>query len=527
MDFFIPPESCNGFQLLFLTAVYGYVLVTASGMISDGSELLLLVPSIAGMVGSVVLPVLGAVPDTLMVLFSGIGPNPAETVSVGVGAIAGSTIMLLTIPWFLSILGGRVNIDADGKCMYAKRMSVTGAPYEQTGVPNSPIVKKNALLMIASALLYLVIQVPAWLDYSVSGAAMTGCVLCVLGFAFYLYRQYLASQEADSVVEDRVVDARISAIRSGEVSLLGAMKELVERRQNPRLGLRRSGTLLDSLIDDGEEQLRNEMRSTLEPFARQYESRSVSNKIGLDEFRIILHDMGMLQGLDDEEVARVFHSSDLDHSGHIDLEELTRLMLIIIKDFDKLVGEKPTTVDSESGEEVDIPDDLEHLSPEEQQRRIKMRAAQLMFVGTLLVVVFTDPAVEVMTEIAARIDVSPFYISFILAPLASNASEVIAAFNYAKKKTRKSIQVSLTTLEGAACLNNTFCLSVFLGIVGLRQLEWTFTAEVISILFVQLAVGALVLMRKQNFTMINGFFVLALYPVSILLVAAIKYLGFN
>jgi Ca2+/Na+ antiporter len=435
--------------------------------------------------------------------------------------------MLLTIPWFLSILGGRVNIDADGNCMYARRMSVTGSPYDQTGVPNSPIVKKTALLMIGSALLYLVIQVPAWLDYSVSGAAMTGCVLCVIGFAFYLYRQYLASQEADSVVEDLVVDARVSAIKAGEVSLLGAMKELVDRRQNPKLRLIRSGTLLDSLMDDGEEQLRNEMRSTLEPFARQYESRSDSNKIGLDEFRIILHDLGMLQGLADEEVARTFNSADLDHSGHIDLDELTRLMLIVVKDFDKLVGERQGTIESDPGEEVDMPDDLEHLSPEEQQRRIKMRAAQLMLIGTLLVVIFSDPAVEVMTEIAARIDVSPFYISFILAPLASNASEVIAAYNYAKKKTRKSIQVSLTTLEGAACLNNTFCLSVFLGIVGFRHLEWTFTAEVISILFVQLTMGALVLLRQRSFTMSNAFFVLGLYPVSVMLVAGIKFLGFN
>lgn len=40
-------------------------------MISDGSELLLLVPSMAGIVGSVVLPVLGAVPDGAIVVFSG------------------------------------------------------------------------------------------------------------------------------------------------------------------------------------------------------------------------------------------------------------------------------------------------------------------------------------------------------------------------------------------------------------------------------------------------------------------------
>lgn len=72
---------------------------SASNMISDGSELLLLVPAVAGLVGSVVLPVLGAVPDGAIVLFSGMGDNAQEQLSVGVGALAGSTIMLLTIPW--------------------------------------------------------------------------------------------------------------------------------------------------------------------------------------------------------------------------------------------------------------------------------------------------------------------------------------------------------------------------------------------------------------------------------------------
>lgn len=72
---------------------------SASNMISDGSELLLLVPAVAGIVGSVVLPVLGAVPDGAIVLFSGMGDDAQNQLSVGVGALAGSTIMLLTIPW--------------------------------------------------------------------------------------------------------------------------------------------------------------------------------------------------------------------------------------------------------------------------------------------------------------------------------------------------------------------------------------------------------------------------------------------
>jgi hypothetical protein len=46
--------------------------------------------------------------------------NFNSQVQVGVGTLAGSTVMLLTIPWFLAVLGGRVELDAQGKPMYGK-----------------------------------------------------------------------------------------------------------------------------------------------------------------------------------------------------------------------------------------------------------------------------------------------------------------------------------------------------------------------------------------------------------------------
>ena len=49
--------------LIWLFLGYGYALYYAANMIGEGSELLLLVPSMAGLVGGVVLPLLGAVPD--------------------------------------------------------------------------------------------------------------------------------------------------------------------------------------------------------------------------------------------------------------------------------------------------------------------------------------------------------------------------------------------------------------------------------------------------------------------------------
>ena len=55
------PNDCYGlFQLMSIGLVYGYLLMYAGNLISDGSELLLLVPSLAGVVGTIVLPILGA-----------------------------------------------------------------------------------------------------------------------------------------------------------------------------------------------------------------------------------------------------------------------------------------------------------------------------------------------------------------------------------------------------------------------------------------------------------------------------------
>ena len=59
----IEPDSVGLTGLAWLFLSYGYALYYAANLIGEGSELLLLVPSMAGLVGGVVLPLLGAVPD--------------------------------------------------------------------------------------------------------------------------------------------------------------------------------------------------------------------------------------------------------------------------------------------------------------------------------------------------------------------------------------------------------------------------------------------------------------------------------
>ena len=111
-----------------------------------------------------------------------------------------------------------------------------------------------------------------------------------------------------------------------------------------------------------------------------------------------------------------------------------------------------------SEEEDEMPDDLKELTPGEQQTRIKLRALYYMGLGSLIVILISDPMVDVLSEIGRRTGISAFYIAFVLAPMASNASELVAAYNYAQKKTRATISISLATLLGAAIMNNTFVL---------------------------------------------------------------------
>lgn len=176
-------------------------------------------------------------------------------------------------------------------------------------------------------------------------------------------------------------------------------------------------------------------------------------------------------------------------------------------------------------EEEEIPEEFTDLSPEAQQAAIKRRAFTMLAIGTGLVVLFSDPMVDVMQEIAVRAHLSPFYVSFILAPLASNASEVLSSQYYASKKTSKTITVSLTALEGASCMNNTFCLSIFMLLLFFRGLAWQYTAETVTIIVVEVIMGILV--QAKTLTTTRACFIAALFPLSIALVASLEAMGFD
>jgi len=226
---------------------------------------------------------------------------------------------------------------------------------------------------------------------------------------------------------------------------------------------------------------------------------------------------------------------DPNQSGHIDSEDelLDSLMAFVkakVEEAAVAVPEVPEELEEpadgdEDEDEAEMPEDLVSLSYEEQQALIKKRAATMMGVGTALILVFSDPMVDVMSNMGSRLSIPPFYIAFALAPLASNASELLASFAYASKKTKKTITVSLAALEGAACMNNTFCLAIFMGLIYFKQLAWKFSAETVTILLIELCVAALAVQETQR--QLHAVVLLLMFPASIALVAGLEAVGFD
>eukprot|EP00049_Salpingoeca_infusionum_P026725 m.27542 g.27542 ORF g.27542 m.27542 type:complete len:576 (+) comp8937_c1_seq2:50-1777(+) len=545
-DDFCSKNAYGFIQVLLLLFFYAFVLFWASNLISEGSELLLLIPSLKGIVGSVVLPILGAVPDGAIVLFSGLGPNAQQQVAVGVGALAGSTIMLLTLPWFLSILGGRVDIQ-NGVPQYKKphnagtdwtKLSIKGvAGLTKTGVSIGNDTKTMAKIMFLTSLAYFIIQGPAFRYEKTDNPdpeheakvehnfALSGFVVTMVFFVAYLVYQ-VKFANTEKVLEQ----ATRKALGQHLVDLAGAFSAELQK-MHP--------TEASALISKPPQRLRDYLHSVFTKF-----DVDGSKTIDALELAALMRDLNA--NVSKAQLKELMAEMDTDNSGEIDFDEfvtaVVRYMVNVVHEGDDKVrasgnlqevaayadveplGRGGTfsdeAPDSDEEEEEDVPEDLQHLDPKAQQRAVLLRSCWMMLLGTVTVLLFSDPMCDVLDNLGTRMKIPSFYVAFVLAPLASNASELIAAYNYAKKKTSKTIAISLATLEGAAIMNNTFCLGIFLILCYLKKLAWEFSAETISILFIEVVMA--IYAHKRYHSLLDGILILAMFPASIVLVAILE-----
>lgn len=149
--------------------------------------------------------------------------------------------MLLTIPWALSVYGGRVSI-RDGKPGYMERPKLfkydtLKAKLAKTGVAISDEVSHAGAVMAVTTIPYFLIQVPAFFLHGPSEEVAAGehwwslaaLIVCICGWIYYMRLQLRFSKEGQD--KDRRIAVTKKILHQGKLSLSGALQTTIRRRR--------------------------------------------------------------------------------------------------------------------------------------------------------------------------------------------------------------------------------------------------------------------------------------------------------
>lgn len=496
---------------LFLIVVYGYLMFLAATYLSSGSELLLEILG-PGIIGGLFLPILGALPDAMLILVSGLSGTTATAqsqVSVGMGLLAGSTVMLLTIIWGSCVIVGKCDlVDTVAQDL----QDTKGFSLTESGVSTDIWTSYAARIMVLSVIPFLIVQIPQALD-STSGrhlAVLIGLVVSLLLLISYCLYQ---------VFQPWIQKRKLDYVRHKHV-ILKLLRHLKQR------------SLGRLLKDDGQPD-----KEVIDKLFTAIDTNG-DNNISHAELR------ALIVGIEFEEidldsadaVDRIMRDFDISRDELIDRGEFFGG---ISRWLNKLKRSRPASGDpgphtakffnnfhEETNRERDLLD-LRDQSDEvvegaESSKRTTIKAVLLLLLGTLIAAAFADPLVDAVDDFSDATSIPAFFISFIALPLATNSSEAVSAIIFASRDKRKTASLTFSELYGAVTMNNVLCLSVFLALVYIRGLTWDFSSEVLVILIVCVVVGAFASFRT-HFPLWTSIVAFLLYPFSLALVYVLDY----
>ncbi|XP_073128700.1 sodium/calcium exchanger NCL [Henckelia pumila] len=499
------PCTSTALGNLFLILVYGYLMFLAATYLSSGSELLLEILG-PGLIGGLFLPILGALPDALLILVSGLSGN-SETaqsqVSVGMGLLAGSTVMLLTLIWGTCVVVGKCDIEnsiaVDSK--NTKGFSLTGS-----GISTDIWTSYAGIVMAISLVPFIIVQFPQIIN-SNSGkrlAVLIGLIVSAsLLISYCLYQVFQPTLQ-----RRRLAYAKHKHVISGILQQLKkqSLGKLCTEDGRPNEEVLQK--LFSSIDDNKDGSLqRAEVRALILGIR--------FNDINLDE---------------EDAVEKVMKDFDATRDSVIDYDEFKagvgKWLEVArggngnhsssMKYIDKFHQQTKREHDLLGDQSDDVAGGVEN------PRTTTIKAVLLLLLGTAIAAVFADPLVDAVNNFSSATSIPTFFISFIALPIATNSSEAVSAIIFASRKKLRSTSLSFSEIYGAVTMNNVLCLSVFLAIVYIRGLEWDFSSEVLVILIVCLVMGIFASIRTTFplWTSILAFF---LYPFSLALVYVLDY----
>ncbi|XXG66744.1 hypothetical protein AAC387_Pa06g0257 [Persea americana] len=501
----ILPCSTTIWGNLFLMLVYGYLMFMAAKYLSSGSELLLEILG-PGIVGGLFLPILGHLPDALLILVSGLSGSietAQKQVQIGMGLLAGSTIMLLTLLWGSCVVVGKRSLvnSTSVDSQHTKRCSLTGS-----GVTIDAKTRKTARIMAMSVIPFVIVQLPKVFHIS-SKSRITVLISLILAVAFLI--SYCLYQ----VVEPWIQKRRVAYVKHKHI-MSGFLRH-IHKTAMGRL-LDENGKLNEPVI----EKLFHRLDVNHDGHVSSQELTALI--IGIDFSNIDL----------DEEDAVDKVMDDFDTSGDrlIDLKEFFNGISRWLEEAKRSVVQGGSSTNKYDDfhvktleEYYDMADSRDEIAEGvETATRVSIKAGLMLLLGTVIATAFADPLVDSVTNFSNATNIPSFFISFIAMPLATDSSEAFSLIISASGKKQRYTSLTFSEIYGGVTINSLLCLAVFLALVYVRHLTWEFSAEVLVILMVCIVMG-LFTSSSTTFPLWTCSIAFLLYALSLVLVYVLDY----
>ncbi|OMP10032.1 Calcium-binding EF-hand [Corchorus olitorius] len=486
---------------IFLILVYGYLMFRAAKLLCDGCEILLEILG-PGLIGGLFLPVLSSLPDAIIILASGLSGSKETAqsqISVGIGLVAGSTVMLLTVVWGSCLILGKCDLDSS---LSKNPRDTKGFSLRGSGVSTDIWTSYAARIMAISIIPFIIVQLPAVLHTTSQSRT---AILIALVVSVSLLLSYSIYQVFQPWIQNR----RIAFAKHKHV-IAGILKHL---------SVRAVGRLL---TDDGVpnttviEKLFMMIDENGDGRLSQAELRALVLGIRFDEIDMDIEDA----------IGNVMKEFDTSCDSFVDLDEF-------VKGITKWLHEARRLSEGQEGALMHFHEETrkEHhlLGGQGAQfgESVKnpvwnaFKAVMMLLLGTILAAVFSDPLVDAVSEFSKASSIPSFFVSFVILPIACT-SEAVSALSFARRKKLTTASLTFSQIYCSVTMSNILSLSVFLGLVYFRDLTWDFAAEVLVILIVCIVMGAIASFRT-TFPLWMSLLACALYPFSLLLIYILDY----
>ncbi|XP_062015797.1 sodium/calcium exchanger NCL-like [Rosa rugosa] len=295
------PCSNSVYGHVFLMVVYEYLLFHGESYLAAGGEQIFKILG-PGVFGASAFHVLGALPESLLLLASGFFNTKEiaeEYVYTGVGLLAGTSILLLTIVWGTCVIAGRQHFTSCNDTNLSTAFSWERIPALLTscGITIDLETSVLARIMIFSVIPFLIMQIP---NIFHSSSAENIFILIALGVSVVFLLLYFIYQVFRPWVQKR----RLEFVKHGHL-----VSNILQHVQKHALGriltvqgapnLRAIRRLFEEIDEDGD------------------------NHISIPEVKKLLQEIKFtsLENDEDKGIAEVMKQFDIDHDGKINKDE--------------------------------------------------------------------------------------------------------------------------------------------------------------------------------------------------------------